>query len=55
MRRLTEFISETFIWGSGITHPKPGKERQAALFITATLAGTLLVIACAFFLLLARM
>jgi len=37
MRRLTEVVSESFIWGVGITHPKPGQERRAALYITATL------------------
>lgn len=43
MRRLTEFVSEGFIWSVGITRPKPGKERAAALFITGTLVACLLV------------
>lgn len=42
MRRLTEFVSESFIWSVGITRPKPGQERRAALYITATLAATVL-------------
>ena len=55
MRRLTEFVSESFIWGVGITRPEPGQERRAALFITATLAGTIIAVAGAFFLLLGRL
>jgi hypothetical protein len=55
MRRLTDFVSESFIWGVGITRPKPGQERLAAIFITATLAGTVLAVAGAFFLLLGRL
>jgi hypothetical protein len=42
MRSITELISDSFIWGVGITRPKPGKERQAAMFITAMLAGVVL-------------
>jgi hypothetical protein len=37
MRRLTEAISESFIWGVGITRPKAGQEHRAALYITAML------------------
>lgn len=54
MRRLTEVVSESFIWGVGITQPKPGQERRAALYITATLAGTIVAVATAFFFLLGR-
>jgi hypothetical protein len=44
MRRVTEAISEGFIWGVGITRPKAGQERRAGLFITAMLIGTVAVI-----------
>lgn len=54
MRRLTELVSESFIWGVGITQPRPGQERRAALYITATLAGTILAVVGVFFLLLGR-
>ncbi len=43
MRKLTEYVSEGFIWSIGITRPKPGHERTAALFITATLIACVLV------------
>ena len=55
MRRLTEVVSESFIWGVGITQPKPGQERRAALYITATLVGTIVAVAGAFFFLLGRL
>lgn len=42
MRSISDLVSEGFIWGVGITRPRPGKERQAAYFITATLFGTVL-------------
>lgn len=51
MRNLTEVVSECFIWGVGITQPRPGQERRAASYITSTLAATI-VIAAAFFLFL---
>lgn len=54
MRRLTDIVSESFIWGVGITQPKPGQERRAALYITATLVGTIVVVVGAFFFLLGR-
>ena len=52
MRALTDLISESFIWGVGITRPRPGHERRAALFITGTLVGSVLAAAGAFLLLL---
>lgn len=55
MRRLTDLISESFIWGVGITRPKPGKERVAAIYITATLAASVLVAVAMFLLLLQRL
>lgn len=55
MRRLTNFISEGFIWSVGITRPKPGKERVAALYITLTLAASVLVAVAMFLLLLQRL
>lgn len=55
MRRLTEIVSESFIWGVGITRPRLGQERRAALFITVTLAGSVAAVAGVFLLLLGRM
>lgn len=52
MKKLTEIVSEGFIWGVGITRPKPGQERRAALFITATLLGCVAAAAGVFILLL---
>ena len=51
MRSIPEIVSEVFIWGVGITRPKPGKERPAALFITLTLVGTVAAVVLAFLLL----
>lgn len=42
MRTISNLVSEGFIWGVGITRPKPGKERMAARFITVTLTGAIL-------------
>lgn len=42
MGKFTEWISESFIWGVGVTRPKPGSERTAARYITALLVGTVL-------------
>jgi hypothetical protein len=55
MRRLTDLISESFIWSVGITRPRPGQERMAALYITATLAASILAAVGMFFLLLHRL
>jgi hypothetical protein len=52
MKRIPEIVSEAFIWGVGITRPKPGKERTAALFITLILFGTLVALVLVFLLLL---
>jgi hypothetical protein len=54
MKKMTELVSEGFIWSVGITRPKPGKERIAALYITATLVATLLGAAGAFLFVLSR-
>ncbi len=54
MKSIPDMVSEVFIWGVGITRPKPGMEGTAALFITFTLAGTLVAVVLAF-LLLVRM
>jgi hypothetical protein len=45
MRSLTDIVSESFIWGVGITRPKEGQRRLAAYYITGTLAATLLGVA----------
>lgn len=55
MRSLMEMVSESFIWGVGITRPRPGKERRAALFITVTLVGSIAAVAGVFVLLLGRL
>ena len=55
MRSLTEVVSESFIWGVGITRPKPGQERRAAIYITATLAGTVLAVAVVFLFLVGKL
>jgi hypothetical protein len=54
MKHLTEYVSESFIWGIGITRPRPGQERRAAIFITATLAASVLAAAGMFVFLLSR-
>jgi hypothetical protein len=42
MKRLTDLVSEGFIWGVGITRPRPGQERIAAIYITVTLVAAVL-------------
>jgi hypothetical protein len=54
MRRLTDLISEGFIWGVGITRPKPGQARVAALYITVTLIASILAAFAMFVFLLHR-
>lgn len=54
MKRLTDLVSEGFIWSIGITRPRPGKERVAAIYITVTLVASLLLAAGMFLLLLSR-
>lgn len=48
MRGITRWISEGFIWGVGITRPKRGQERRAAIYITSTLIGVVLLALVAF-------
>jgi hypothetical protein len=55
MRSITELVSEGFIWGVGITRPRPGHERRAAVFITATLLGSIAMVVGAFFFVLGRL
>lgn len=54
MKRLTDWVSEGFIWGVGITRPKPGRERLAAWFITGALVGSVVAVAAVFFFLLGK-
>jgi hypothetical protein len=54
MKQLTDMVSSSFIWGVGITKPKPGREHDAALYITTILAGTVLAAAGAFAFILSR-
>jgi hypothetical protein len=42
MRSLTDFVSESFIWGVGITRPKERQRRFAAYYISACLAFAIL-------------
>ena len=42
MRSLTDIVSESFIWGVGITRPKEGQRKLAAYYITGTLVATVL-------------
>ena len=49
MRSLTDIVSESFIWGVGITRPKEHQRRFAAYYITGCLAAAILV-AVGFFL-----
>ena len=51
MRSLTEIVSESFIWGVGITRPKEAQKRRAAYYITGTLLLTILGVFGVFFLL----
>ena len=51
MKRVTDFVTDLFVWGVGITKPKPGQQRQAGIYITALLLLCLLAIAAVFFLL----
>jgi hypothetical protein len=50
MKSLSGLISEGFIWGVGITRPKPTKQRLAALYITGLLVGTVAGVAALFLL-----
>jgi len=52
MKRLTNLVSEGFIWSVGITRPRPGQERVAALYITMTLIASIMTAAGIFLFLL---
>jgi hypothetical protein len=52
MKNVAALVSESFIWAVGITRPRPGQERVAALYITLMLAGILVFAVCIFFLLM---
>ncbi|QMV19175.1 hypothetical protein GOB94_11195 [Granulicella sp. 5B5] len=54
MKSLTDIVSESFIWGVGITRPKAGKERLAAYYITGVLAATILGVLGAFLFVITR-
>jgi hypothetical protein len=54
MGRISNAVSEVFIQGVGITRPKPGDERRAALYITTLLALTVIGAFAMFLLLLHR-
>jgi len=46
--KITDVISQIFIWGIGITKPRPGQERRAGVYITSLLFGSLALIALFF-------
>lgn len=54
MKSVSNLISEGFIWGVGITRPRIGQERRAAIYITATLLGTVVTVVSMFVFLLNR-
>jgi len=54
MRSLTDIVSESFIWGVGITRPKEGQRRLAAYYISGTLAATVLGVVAWFLFLVTR-
>jgi hypothetical protein len=54
MKSLVDFVSESFIWGVGITRPKESQKRVAAYYITGTLVAVILGIVGLFFLLATR-
>ena len=54
MGRISNAVSEVFIQGVGITRPKPGQERRAALYITTMLGLTVAGAFAMFFFLLHR-
>ena len=49
MRSLLDVVSESFIWGVGITRPRPAQRRRAAIYITAILSGTIVAVVAFFF------
>jgi hypothetical protein len=55
MRTIADLVSEGFIWGVGITRPRVGQERRAALYITATLVLSVAMAVGAFFFLLGHL
>jgi hypothetical protein len=54
MRNLIDFVSESFIWGVGITRPHPTQRRRAAIYITGILLGTFMTAIAFFFFLVGR-
>ena len=49
---LSDLVGKGFIWAVGITPPKPGKERTAALFITGALLAIVVAAGVTLFVLL---
>ncbi len=48
MNHLIDAISESFIWGVGITRPEQSKKNGAALYITVILVGTVVLTVATF-------
>jgi len=48
METISRLVSEGFIWSVGITRPRPGQEKRAALYITSVLLLSILL-ACGTF------
>ena len=53
MKSLTDIVSESFIWGVGITRPKEEQKRRAAYYISGLLVAVVAGIV-ALFLVLVR-
>ncbi len=49
VKRLTDLITDGFVWGVGITQPKPTQQRRAGIYITAILIAALFGVAAFFF------
>jgi hypothetical protein len=54
MRSLADIVSESFIWGVGITRPREGQKRLAAYYICGSLVATILGVVGVFLFLITR-
>jgi hypothetical protein len=55
MRSIASLVSEGFIWSVGITRPRAGQERRAALYITTTLILSVVAVVTMFLFLLTKL
>jgi hypothetical protein len=49
VKRLTDLITDGFVWRVGITLPKPAQQRRAGIYITAISIAALFAVAALFF------